>query len=416
MRQSPLTDGGGGGAGAPAADRYGKETPIDVAQIERELHALWKGAAEESASSGSGPVVRACSMNLVAPCTNDVQFQHVAAVLETVALRFPCRAILVKIDLDEREPRLEARASTLCSLGGHGERRVCHEQIQVHASIASSRVVVPTVLGLLVPDVPAYVWSPCEKLLSMEIVRELAYSADALILDSHRFSDPFGALRTALTIAGDHPDNRARAGSSRPADVGPGFGILDLEWYRQGPWRAAIAHAFDGGAARALAGEIDRVRIEFARDASAPTRARDVSPAALLGGWIASRLRWSRAQAVPRRDGGSRELAFDSGGPRTLTLTPRNASGRPGALLRVECSSPHGAVRLRREPGADWCVIAVESHSVKSDDAAERVPPGRETTARVSAGSDDLALLLALTTVPRDLEFEGALEAALAFH
>jgi glucose-6-phosphate dehydrogenase assembly protein OpcA len=352
-------------------------------------------------------------MTLVAPCSNDAQFEHVSKVMESVALRFPCRAILARIELGASTPKIEARASTVCSIGGPAQKRVCHEQIQVLANEGSAGAVVPTVLSLLVPDVPAYVWAPCERLLSTDLVRGLANYADAVILDSHRFSEPFVALTRARGIALDHPDNRARAESAHTSDAGPGFGILDLEWTRLQTWTAAIARAFDRPDARELLPELDRVKIELAvKDPKAVSKRERVT-AAMLAGWIASHLGWTPASVKATRRGNAFEVPCKPEGSRSITLTPRSAADRPGSLLRVEVSSPKGTLRVRRETEAEWCTISLETGGIVKDAPPE--PCGHEATARVCPIDDAEALFETLTIAPRDLPFERALPIALLF-
>lgn len=388
--------------------RYGSGAALEITQIERELQRLWKDAAESSTKSGGGPVVRACSMTLVAPCTNDIQFDHVAQVVEQAAFRQPCRAILVKVDLDNKNAEMDASVSTVCALGGPQQKRVCHEQIQLFASAGSLTTVAPSVLALLVPDVPAYIWTPCEKLLATPIVQELASSADALLLDSHRFTDPFRALDRAQSVARDHRANRAIEGSRAPADAGSGFGVLDLEWIRLQTFFDATAAAFERPAARAIVNDIQSLRIEYTVHAAADKtlQLREWITPALFAGWFASRLGWEMEGHHAKITGGALEMRFERNGARRISLVPRKNNDRSGAILSIEIASTTRRIKIERPAGEEMGNISIT-------DGAR--PPEATTQIRFVFFDDVEALSRALARAPRDLAFEAAIPIAASF-
>jgi len=385
--------------------RLGAEGRIEVGAIERALAQLWKDSAEASTKANQGPVTRACSMTLVAPCSNAEQFEHVKSVVERFGSRQPGRAILVFVDPASEEPRIDAQVSAICSLGAPGQSRVCHEHIEIFASGPSVAAAAPAVRALLVPDVFAFLWVPCEKLLSHPLIQDLAHDADALLLDSHRFSDPLSALARADAIAREHPETRAREEQDDLEAVG-GFGVHDLEWVRLRPWFEAIASAFDAPAARKIVSEIQSLRVEFVeRPTQDPQVRRGVATAALLGGWFASHLGWRLEGAAKRSPSGQRELRLERQGARFVTLAGRDAADHAGAILAVEGRAASGRIRLERAAGSEMATIRVEAGGGASE---------RQVT--ILAEDDLEALTRAIARAPRDHGFEKALPYALAFH
>jgi glucose-6-phosphate dehydrogenase assembly protein OpcA len=396
-------------------DRYHSGSSLEIVQIERELQKLWKDAGETSSKSGGGPVVRACSMTLVAPCSNDLQFDHVAQTVEQVSVRQASRAILVRVDLDRPDRQLDAHVSMVCSAGGPQQKRLCHEQIQLFSTAGSMDGVAPTVLSLLVPDVPAYMWAPCEKLLATQMIEDLAGHADALILDSHRFSEPFKALENATRIAQNHRANRAIENAAQSLDAGHGFGILDLDWKRLDVWFDAVSTAFEPLRARNLVKDLVSVKITYTSKSSASgesTRrggtSRELITPALLAGWLASRLGWSAEGRVARTTPVSSDLRLEKSGARNISLVPRFENDRPGSILEVALTATMGTITIRRMPGAEMGSIHYDHFK-----PASNAPP--QISARLQSMNDTEALWRALSMAPRDLAFERALPVAMAF-
>lgn len=393
--------------------RYASGQSLEISQIEHELQRLWKDAGESSTKTGGGPVVRACSMSLIAACSNDVQFDHVAQTVEQAAMRQPCRAILVKVDLDQRERQLDANVSTVCSLGGPQQKRVCHEQIQLLSSAGAMDSVSSTVLALLVPDVPAYLWAPCERLISSQMVEELAGHADALLLDSHRFSEPFRALERASVIARNHRANRAIESAGESLDAGHGFGVLDLEWVRLQSWFSATAAAFENSEVQKIIKDIYSLRVEYTsrnmqESSPRPPAHRELITPALYAGWFATRLGWSRDGRAARFTPVSADLKLEKYGARHISLVPRVDNDRPGSILNIEITSTSGRVVIERPAGTELGTIRFDHLR----DATSELP---QMTARFIHFNDTEILSRALISAPRDIAFESALPVALSF-
>ena len=369
---------------AVALDRFGSGATLEVGAIEKELALLWKDAGESSTREGGGPVSRACSMTLVAPCSNDAQFAHVSSIVDRVAARHPCRAILVKIDLESKETRLEAQVSAVCSAGG-AQKKVCHEQIVLLASGKGLDAVASSALPLLIPDLPAYLWAPCERLLKLDLIPQLARYADAVLVDTHVFSEPFKSLARAFAIAQNHPVNRSLEGSTRGREGARGFGVHDLEWARLRPWFDALCGAFDCAEVAAGAGDVRSLRVAYA--SPEPARPRDALAPALFAGWFASRLDWPA----------------DGGAMQRVALEPRAETLRPGSLIEVEVVRDGGRVVVQRVSDAG-ATVRIESSGAAAPSRA----------CRLAIPGDEDALLAALAVAPRDESFERAVPRALA--
>ena len=104
------------------------------------------------------------------------------------------------------------------------------------------------------------------------LFRLIAPFADKLIVDTQRFGDTSAALDTLRRMA-EH-----RSGH---------VAVSDLNWKRIEPWRETVAACFDDPAAAAMLQDLDRCEIDYAGSgaAAAPT-----ARAALLAGWLSSRL------------------------------------------------------------------------------------------------------------------------------
>ena len=260
---------------------------VEIADVERELSRLWREAAQSGQASQPGPggetrapaVMRACALNLVVAGCGGEQ-EGLAEILLEVTARHPCRAILVLTEeeaapgpgADHAGPR--AWVSMMCHPGGRGQPQVCSEQIVLTAPPAARHELVASVAGLLVADLPTFLWwrGPLpESAPERERFEHLADVADRLLFDSLRYD------AAQLTRAAE----LARAYHRLP------FG--DLNWARLTSWRAAVAQCFDPPAVQMLLPSLEKALIFYSEQAVAgpPPATR------LLGGWLRSRLQRS---------------------------------------------------------------------------------------------------------------------------
>lgn len=304
------------GGGGPLA--------VDVKALGKELRRLWETTAEAT-PGGAAVLTRACTRNLVAIAANADEAARASDVIAAVADRHPTRAFVVRAaeaagdDPDALTAYLEAR----CLLRGGG-RHVCCEQITLDVGARARRRAAGTIVPLLVPDLPVFVWIVGDVDWEDELLVRLLDVADRLVVDSRRAKDVGGLVRELA--------KGREAGHWAPGD---------FEWSRLAPWREAAAAQFDEPRTAAMAPLLDRVRVRMG-DGGSPVGA------ALLSGWGADRL--ARARDLAATGLGRRTADGDATGddapPRAELEGAREAS--PGAIveLRFSCDRPGAAAEV----------------------------------------------------------------------
>ncbi len=248
---------------------------IQIADIERELMRLWRDTVKESAAAGGGAaVMRATAMNLiVAGCGSERQ--GLSEVLQEVAQRHPCRAILIESD----ESRAEARAwvNMLCHRGGRGQPQICSENVVLSGPSSTLHEMFGSIAGLLATDVPTFVWWRArlpENAAEQDRFDHIARLASRFLFDS------------ALCAGGQLGRIAAFVAARRVPAVG------DVNWSRLMHWRAHVARIFDPPAARELLGRLESALIRHqGTQPDAGTR--------LMAGWLRSRLDSLQIEFVP---------------------------------------------------------------------------------------------------------------------
>lgn len=261
-----------------ALDEYramlgGEARPVDVSAIEQELTHLWKAAADDTL--GGQPVVRACVLNLVAYASGEDVAGHLGEIVAAVSGRHPSRSIVIVAEPDAAGADLRASISAHCQIPPEGGKQVCSEQITLRASGSVIRELHGTVLPLLVPDLPVFLWWHDLPPPDGHLFRELIESCDRLVVDSADFplEDAAGALAHLHHVSAD-------------ADVA----LSDLNWSRLTQWRELTAQFFDSPNSRRYLDRVDAVDVEIA---SIHGREADLTEGHLLVGWLASRLGWT---------------------------------------------------------------------------------------------------------------------------
>lgn len=206
------------------------------AQPERILKALakvWTSLAEEERQQGKPSVVRACAMTLiVATDDEDPQAVSVAQTLTELMHVHPSRAVVLRLS-QGAEDGLSSRVFAQCWKPFGKAQQICCEQIEIEANKDRWADVGPTVLGIIVPDLPVVVW--CRQRGALQV----------------RGSEPQrDGLESVLSLATKIVVDTQEAPIREAFDVihswkSQGRVVADLEWTRLTPWREAIAHAFD---------------------------------------------------------------------------------------------------------------------------------------------------------------------------
>ncbi|HEY7836759.1 MAG TPA: glucose-6-phosphate dehydrogenase assembly protein OpcA [Solirubrobacteraceae bacterium] len=183
---------------------------------------------------------------------------------------------LVVLAYEPKRERLDARASVSTDdPATPGELALLRETVVVELGDKHLDDLLTIADPLVVTDLPTLLWSPHGH---HEVIDELMPLAQAVLIDSVEEPDYGEAL------------DRAAALSAQAY-------VVDLAWLRSTPWRERVAALFDPPAQRP---ELRRLSGVSVRHHPASTAA-----AALLVGWLSSRLAWR----TPRLTAHNGELA-----------------------------------------------------------------------------------------------------------
>ena len=228
---------------------------------------------------------------------------------------------LLVLAYEPKRTRLDARVSVSTDdPASPGEVALLRETVVVELGDKHLDDLMTIADPLVVTDLPTLLWSPHGH---HEIMDELLPLAQAVLLDSVEEPDPEEALDRA-------------GGLSKRAYV------VDLAWLRSTPWRERVAAMFDP----------PWLRPELQLISSVTVRHHPASrvAAALLLGWLASRLDWQTAPLV----GAGAELSANAHASRQdikLRLQPAPELAVPGLEgLTIETAAGH-RMRLDRGPG-----------------------------------------------------------------
>lgn len=231
-------------------------TSVIQAQPEKILKALgqvWTSLGEEERHQGKPTVLRACAMTLIVIAgDDDDQAASSTQTLTELMHSHPSRGIVLRTDKNA-ENGLSARVFAQCWKPFGKAQQICCEQIEVAASPDRMADVAPTLLGIIVPDLPVVVWSRQQSLVSAPAagpesgIDAIFKLASKIIFDTENTPphEAFGSI--------SHWKRR-------------GHVVADLEWTRLTAWRETIANVFDDKAARVERERIDSVDIGYTGD------------------------------------------------------------------------------------------------------------------------------------------------------
>lgn len=293
-------------AGTP---RNGEEVAVDVAGIEKELAALWRGEASNKA------LTRACSWNFIVYAGDDDVFAAARAEADKLVQSVPTRSILVK-----NQPRvttgtpIEAWVSANCQIGANGGKLLCTEEIHIESRGTGAEHVPGLLRALVVADVPTALWWPGAPPTDATTARALLSGVDRLIVDSTAAEE--GVLKK-LAHVGGLVDNVT---------------LVDLAWLKTASLRSLLASAFDPPVGSAPLWSIKRVQIT----------ATTTAPARLLIGWLSARLKWSFAERVARSQGASWRLQARDEQSIAVDIDLVEHSPRRSGIVRVVIETNDG--------------------------------------------------------------------------
>ena len=350
----------------------GQGIPVMTGAIESELARLWGPAAEKA--GGPEPenpnVTRVVLANVVVgagpKCASEME-----AVLDTVAARYPCRAIVAR-RTDEPGRKVEAEIAALCHLSAPGEPQVCSERIVLRAGVDAVDLLPGAIRPLLEANLPFVLWWADDPREAEPLFRDLADECSRLIL---HLPDP-GADPAALSLGLDPKLCRY---------------AWDSAWFGISRWRELVAQFFDGPDCQAHLARITAVEIQ----ATVPGSAQVPRVAAWLAAWLAGQLGW---KAGSRSEAGPGQLDASFAGPNgPVSVAIRAESGerdQPSQITAISItlagedgeSSYH---LTRRTPGSPQIRVNLTSPStcalprvVASPelDAADRITAALESS------------------------------------
>lgn len=340
----------------------GSPVAVDVAAIEQELTSFWKSASENGTG---GAAIRACSCNFIAVARDKQEAERLPETLAKVSEWHPCRSLIAYRDDSVLSsamgspskgadgPRIQAWITAQCRIPYAGGPQICCESITLAAAAPATEALPNTLVSLLVPDLPVFLYWRSLTGRDRNLVERIAQFADLLIVDSHSSKAD--------------PDNREQL-LELLMDPPRGIPVRDLNWCRLTPWRDLVAQFFDAPSARQFAWDISEVDVmrAVAAPGNLPTRTL------LLAGWLAARLKWKRKSTWRHGDdwistwtgkNGEVRLHFKGNPPskghlpgiNSITLRTHEGSTfsvvrEQGSLCLTARAETHGSVLLHSVP------------------------------------------------------------------
>jgi glucose-6-phosphate dehydrogenase assembly protein OpcA len=245
---------------------------------------------------------------------------EIADRLERVGRYHASRTILCTVQ-DGRET-LDAVAVMSYDESPGGSLTVVQEEVEIDMGPSHLARLDTIVDPVLVPELPTMLWVP------------------------HGYEEAAGTLMSMLDVilmdSDDHDD--PGSGLARAARCLPEVYVVDLAWLRTTPWRERLAASFDLPGRRDALRELEEVCVRH--------RPSSAASAALLIGWLASRLQWNGSgpevelSGVDQEAPGLAGVTVSWGEGCSLSLD----RGRGGLLARER--SPDGDERAWRVLGA----------------------------------------------------------------
>ncbi len=246
---------------------------------------------------------------------------------------------LVVLAYEPKRTRLDARVTiSIDESGTPGELSLLRETVVVELGDRHLDDLLTIADPLVITDLPTLLWSPHGH---HEIIAELLALAQAVLVDSVEEPDVAEAL------------DRASALSEQAY-------VVDLAWLRSTPWRERVAAMFDPPWLRPELGLLSAVTVRHHPDSTVA--------AALLVGWLASRLQWQPGRLVSHGQEltGTAHVSRQDVELRLQTAPELLVPGLEG--LTIETAAGHrlrldrgpGGLRARfsgrREPDREWTI------------------------------------------------------------
>jgi glucose-6-phosphate dehydrogenase assembly protein OpcA len=307
-----------GGSGSDAF-LSGQGIAVELARVEAELERLWGTAAQrEGGPSIEHPTITRVSLaNLVVAGLDD-GFERAMGILDDLAMRYPCRVIVLRRVGEDGERGVAAEITARCHLPAPGMPQVCSERIILSTSRNGTDLLPGAVRPLLEAGLPVVLWWREDPRRCMGLFTTLARESSRVIVDLPDPDTEPAAIEAALDPT-----------------VNPY--IRDLCWFGITRWRELVAQFFDPMGAEAALRAIRGVRI----DVSAPRVDRPSRVGAWLGGWLAGQLGWQPV-GRPCHGPGIMAATFESESGR-VALEVRMTEDRAAPICRIRGVELHSA-------------------------------------------------------------------------
>jgi glucose-6-phosphate dehydrogenase assembly protein OpcA len=288
-------------------------TAVHPEKILQELNDLWDQLDRDQA--GSGGVLRACSMTLVATAEDEHDAESVRRTLGVLTHDHPSRAVVLTARYGSE---LDARVFAECWKPFGSTQQICSEGVEILADSASLEEAARILVPLKVPDLPLVLWCRGPQAFHLRAFDALFPVADKIILDSSTVPGAGAALNFLRSL-------RAR-----------GCRVADLHWTRLTGWREIVAHLFDDEALPASS--ITAARVVYG--GAAPSTC-----AQYFADWIAKVLPEARLTlAGEAGEAGLRSVILSSAAcdlSLTKIRTEKTGSSEPGRAIEVKGCGRH---------------------------------------------------------------------------
>lgn len=242
--------------------------PAQPEQILKGLGKLWTSFGQEEKQQGKPTVLRACAMTLIVATDEGDSCFESSQVLSELMHEHPSRGIVLSLHQDV-ENGLEARVVAQCWKPFGKAQQICCEQIEITADRQNWPNVVPTIIGIRVPDLPVVLWSRQRASLDPSAPDEIRSGLEALM----------GlANKTIVNSQGKSPASVFPMLARWQAE---GRVVADLEWTRLTPWRQPISQIFDNPARENKFVNFDEIEVAYAGASPSPS-------VIYMGAWLSA--------------------------------------------------------------------------------------------------------------------------------
>lgn len=281
-----------------------------IGRLEKELQQLWE-------TPGDGTrIARVCTMNIEVVSPSTELLERYAPVIDEVTGSIPARAILAAIEPDSETNEITGAATGVAS--AENAAKICSERVTLACRGNAAAGAASAIEAFLLPELPTTLVWLGRVHETDPIFEDLANDANRIILDSE-----YTSVASVIQVA-----SWARKQPNAPQ-------IADLAWTRIATWQEMLARFFDDAATRDLAMKVTKIRIVQASESGA----RLGPEAALLLGWVGTRLGWKTARLA-----GAMRFKRPDGGTITVEL---------GSVARPEGVAPHTLATVMVEAGDD---------------------------------------------------------------